>query len=132
MAARIVSRTKPEAGERDAATAILSVGGILAAVGASSCCVIPLALFMLGISGAWIADLTALEPYQPLFIALAVACVGGGFVVARRKSRAACAEGSYCARPRSDRIVRLGLWTAAVLVIMAVVLPRLAPLIISS
>ncbi len=131
MAARI-GRTTTGAGERSGATALLSVGGILAAIGASSCCVVPLALFTLGVSGAWIADLTALAPYQPVFVALALACVGGGFVLARRKSQAACAEGSYCARPASDRIVRFGLWTAAVLVIVAVVFPRLAPLIISS
>lgn len=119
-------------GERSGATALLSIGGILAAIGASSCCVIPLALFTLGVSGAWIADLTALAPYQPLFVALAVACVGGGFVLSRRRRQAACAEGSSCVRPASGRIVRFGLWTAAVLVIVAVVFPRLAPLIMSS
>lgn len=131
MAAR-TERTTTGASERSGATALLSVGGILAAIGASSCCVIPLALFTLGVSGAWIADLTALEPYQPIFIALALACVGGGFVLARRTAQAACADGSSCARPASDRIVRFGLWTAAILVAVAVLLPRLAPLVISS
>jgi mercuric ion transport protein len=109
----------------------LSAGGILAALGASSCCVIPFLLFSLGVSGAWIADLTALEPYQPLFIAAALACLGGGFALVRRRSRAACAAGSSCA-PGSDRAVRIALWTAAALVVVAVALPRLAPLIISS
>ena len=131
MAARI-GRTTTGSGERSGATALLSVGGVLAAIGASSCCVIPLALFTLGVSGAWIADLTALAPYQPVFVALALACVGGGFVLVRRKSQAACAEGSHCARPVSDRIVRFGLWTAAVLVAVAVLFPPLAPLVISS
>jgi mercuric ion transport protein len=110
----------------------LSVGGILAALGASSCCVVPFALFSLGVSGAWIGDITALEPYQPVFVAVALACLGGGFVLIRRKSRAACAEGSYCARPASDRIVRIGLWMAAVLVVVAVGFPRLAPLFLPS
>ena len=131
MAARN-GHTAARAGEGSGAAALLSVGGVLAAIGASSCCVIPLALFMLGVSGAWIADLTALEPYQPVFIALALACVGGGFILARRKSQVACAGGSSCARPASDRIVRFGLWTAAVLVAVAVLFPRLAPLVISS
>lgn len=127
-----IGRAATGTGERSGAAALLSAGGILAAVGASSCCVIPLALFMLGVSGAWIADLTALEPYQPVFIALALACVGGGFVLARRKAQAACAEGSTCARPASDRIVRFGLWTAVLLVAVALVVPRLAPLVMSS
>jgi mercuric ion transport protein len=110
----------------------LSVGGILAALGASSCCVVPFALFSLGASGAWIADITALEPYQPLFVAVTLACLGGSFVLIRRKSQAACAEGSYCARPTSDRIVHVGLWTAAVLVVVAVGFPHLAPLFLPS
>lgn len=43
-----------------------------AAVAASACCTIPLALVALGFSGAWIGTLTALEPFRPLFIGLAV------------------------------------------------------------
>ena len=114
----------------DALKAALSIGGILAAIGASSCCVLPFALFTVGVSGAWISDLTALEPYQPIFVALALACLAGGVIVMRRKSRLACAEGSYCAEPRSDRIARIGLWTAAILVAVALTLPRAAALFI--
>lgn len=38
--------------------------GAAAALGASLCCVVPLVLASLGISGAWLASLTALEPYR--------------------------------------------------------------------
>jgi mercuric ion transport protein len=113
-------------------TRALSLGGILAALGASSCCVIPFLLFSLGVSGAWIADITALEPYQPVFLALAVACLAGGFAVSRRRSAASCADGGYCARPGVDRIARLGLWTAAFLIVLAVGFPRLASLLLPS
>jgi hypothetical protein len=48
----------------EAATAraqkIVAAGGILAAVAASSCCIVPLLLFSLGVSGAWIGNLTAI------------------------------------------------------------------------
>jgi hypothetical protein len=40
-------------------------GALIGAVLASACCIVPLVLVMLGISGAWIANLTALEPYKP-------------------------------------------------------------------
>jgi hypothetical protein len=60
------------------ATRLLSLGGILAAIGAASCCVISSLLFALGVSGAWIGDLTALEPYQPIFAALSLAFIGWG------------------------------------------------------
>ncbi|MBI4487071.1 MAG: hypothetical protein HY655_13765, partial [Acidobacteria bacterium] len=50
------SRTSPPVAGRGA----LYVGG-LAAILASTCCLGPLVLLMLGFSGAWIGNLTALE-----------------------------------------------------------------------
>ena len=54
-----------------------SVGVALgAAVAASACCTIPLALVSLGIGGAWIGSLTALAPYRWIFVTLAVGALG--------------------------------------------------------
>lgn len=54
-----------------------SLGAALgAAVGASACCTIPLALVSLGVGGAWIGSLTALAPYRWIFVTLAVAALG--------------------------------------------------------
>ncbi len=103
---------------------LLSLGGIAAALGAASCCVIPFALFTLGVSGAWIGNLTALEPYQPLFAAVALGFVALGAWRLRRKAQIACADG-YCGTPRADRIARIGLWTAGLLVVVAVAFPYL-------
>lgn len=47
-----------------------------AALAASACCAIPLLLVGLGLGGAWIGTLTALEPLRPLFIGLAVGALG--------------------------------------------------------
>ncbi len=106
---------------------IVSLGSVLAAVGAASCCVIPFALAMLGISGAWIGNLTALAPYQPYFVGLAALLLASGFLLVYRKPRAACAEGAYCARPASDRVVKIGLWSAAVFTALTVAFPYVAP-----
>jgi len=106
----------------------LAAGGMLAALGAASCCVVPFTLFMLGVSGAWIGTLTALEPYQPVFAAIAAACLGYGFYLVYRKRKVACDDGSYCAKPSSGRIAKIGLWTATVLIIIALGFPKLAPL----
>ena len=107
--------------------ALLSVGGIVAALGAATCCVLPFALFSAGISGAWIGNLTAFEPYQPVFITIALACLGYGFYLVYRKPRAAeCIEGSYCARPSSHRNAKMGLWIATILIIVAVGFPYAA------
>jgi mercuric ion transport protein len=45
----------------------LVLGG-LAAVLASSCCLGPLVLVLLDVSGAWISNLTRLEPDRPFFL----------------------------------------------------------------
>jgi mercuric ion transport protein len=107
---------------------LISLGGILAALAAASCCVVPFALFTLGVSGAWISNLTALAPYQPIFAAVAFGFIGYGFYLVYRKPQVACAEGSSCAKPSSRRTAKIGLWTATVLVTIALGLPKLAPL----
>lgn len=106
---------------------LASIGGIAAALAAASCCVVPFALFMLGVSGAWISNLTALEPYQPIFAAVTFGFLGYGFYLVYRKPKVACAEGSYCAKPSSGRTAKIGLWTATVLVIVALGFPKIAP-----
>jgi len=106
---------------------LLAAGGILAAIGAASCCVVPFTFFMLGVSGAWIGHLTALEPYQPIFAAVAFGFLGYGFYLVYRKPKVACAGESYCAKPSSGRIAKIGLWTATVLIVIALGFPKLAP-----
>ena len=54
----------------------LFAGG-LAAILASACCLGPLVLIALGFSGAWIGNLTVLEPYRPIFIGAAQINDGG-------------------------------------------------------
>ena len=115
--------TTPEVMDRT--PRLLATGGILAALGAASCCVIPFALFLAGVSGAWIGNLTALEPYQPVFAVVSLVLVGSGAWRLRRKREIGCASG-YCATPQSDRVARIGLWLAAVLVVVAVLFPYAA------
>jgi len=50
---------------------LLFIGG-LGAVFASLCCLGPLLLLLLGFSGAWLVNLTALEPYRPVFIIISL------------------------------------------------------------
>jgi len=85
-------------------------------------------LFILGVSGAWIGNLTALEPYRPVFAAIAAVCLAYGFYLVYRRPKIACAEGSYCASPSSSRFAKIGLWTALVLVLVAVGFPHIAVL----
>ena len=91
-----------------------AAGSILGAVAASSCCILPLVLFSLGAGGAWIGNLTALAPFQPLFVAVTLGFLGYGYWFVYRKPKAACAEGGSLrpADARPDReagsVARLG------------------------
>jgi mercuric ion transport protein len=118
---------RAEGDDKAARKVFVTVGSITAALVASSCCVIPLVLFTLGVSGAWISRLTALAPYQPLFVVLTLGFLAWGFWMVYRKPKIACAEG-YCARPISDRIAKTGLWVATVLIALALSFPYVAPL----
>jgi mercuric ion transport protein len=109
---------------------LLATGGLIGAILASSCCIAPLAFVTLGISGAWIGNLTALAPYQWLFIIATVGLLGAGFWTVYFKPKAACEEGSYCATPASDRVVKTVLWLGTVLVIAAVAVNVLTPLLL--
>lgn len=106
----------------------LAAAGIFGALIASSCCVAPLLLVTLGISGAWIGNLTALEPYKPYFIAATIILLGAGFWYVHFKPKKACEEGSYCARPSSARITKSALWFATLLVIISATVDFWAPL----
>lgn len=126
------SAQSSESPRRQGAGTALAAGGVLAALAASSCCVIPFALVMVGVSGAWIGNLTALAPYQPYFVALAAALIGGGFWLVYRRPAAACADGSYCAGPASNRVAKAGLWSGAAIVAVGVAFPFLAPLFLDT
>jgi mercuric ion transport protein len=106
---------------------LVAAGGILGAIAASSCCIAPLMLFSLGISGAWIGNLTALAPYQPYFIAATLACLGYGYWLVYRRQNIACAEGEVCARPLPNQLVKTGLVLATVLVAGAIGLDLIGP-----
>src|SRR5438093_6620781 len=107
---------------------LVAAGGLLGALAASSCCVLPLILFGLGVSGAWIGNFTQLAPYQHWFIVTTIAFLGIGYWLVYRSSKLACADGEACARPLPNRFAKAGLVVATVLVIAALGVDFLSPL----
>ena len=106
---------------------VFLVAGILSALGASACCVGPLVLLALGVSGAWISSLTSLEPHRPIFIGLTLLFLGFAFY---RLYLAApvCRPESGCGNPRSLKRRRLAFWIVAVVVLGLIAVPWFAPL----
>ena len=103
------------------------LAGGLAAILASTCCLGPLVLLLLGFSGAWIGNLTVLEPYRPMFVAAAVVAL---FFAYRQIFRpaVACTPGEVCAVPQVRTTYKAIFWLVAVLILIAVSFPFIAPL----
>lgn len=104
----------------------LGVGG-LAAILASICCLGPLVLVMIGVSGAWIGNLTVLEPYRPIFIGIALVAL---FFAYRRIFRPAqaCQPGEVCAVPHVKTTYKIIFSVVAALVGIALAFPYILPL----
>jgi len=107
-------------------TGTLAAGG-LAAVLASTCCLGPLVLVSLGLGGAWVSNLTVLEPFRPWFLGAAIIAL---FFAWRRIYRpaVACKPGEVCAVPANRRAYKIVFWVVAVLVGVGLGFPVIAPL----
>ena len=102
-------------------TSWLGIGAVLAAIGASACCVGPFLLLSLGIGGAWMSTLTAMEPARPIFIILTL-----GY----RKlylTASGCEESGNCTNADAQRKQRLVFWLGSALILLLLAFPWLAP-----
>lgn len=109
-----------------AGASALFVGGVTAIL-ASTCCLGPLVLVTLGLSGTWIGNLTRLEPYRPFFIVVAlVALLFAGRRIFR--SAQACPPDELCALPRTRRIYKILFGVVLALVLIALVFPYVVKL----
>lgn len=115
--------------QKQAKGRMAATGSLLGALLASSCCIGPLLLVSLGVSGVWIGNLTALEAYQPAFILLAIACLGFGFWQVYFKPRQECYVVGDCASPFSTSLVKTVLWISTALIAAALTINFWAPLL---
>ena len=115
-----------ESGSDRTGSGALLVGGV-AAILASTCCLGPLVLVALGLSGAWIGNLTLLEPYRPFFIGGALVAL---FFAGRRIFRPArsCQPGEVCAMPRTRRTYKIVFGIVSALVLVALLYPYVVKL----
>ncbi len=107
-----------------------SVGGaIVAAFASSLCCLGPLLFAALGLGGAGL--LVEFQASRPYFAALALVLLGTGLFFTYRRHRpapAAAAAGPACdcELPRANRLGRVTLWIATVVVAGLLGFPYLA------
>lgn len=103
-------------------------GSAIGAMLASSCCIGPLLLLSLGVSGVWIGKLTALEPYKPYFVVATLAFLGPGYWQVYFRPKSVCKTDGYCASATANRVIKAALWFATVLVVLAATISYWAPL----
>ncbi len=121
------AETEVTEGVRKAKRRFTSFGplAIVTALLASVCCVGPFVLVMLGISGAWIGNLTAFEPYKPVFILFTIGFLVAGFYSVYKKPKEECEPDSLCANPQTKKAQKAGLWIATAVVVFLLTLPYL-------
>ena len=93
----------PEAAH-DAAKTVLAAGGLLAAFGVASCCALPLALSLLGISAASLVGVgyLAAQYQHELFYGSVICLVAAAVIIWRQQRARSCIPGAVCARPALD------------------------------
>jgi mercuric ion transport protein len=101
-------------------------GVIVAGLAASVCCVGPLVLLGLGVGGAWVGNLTALEPFRPYLMAITFGVLGYAFYKIYKPKAEVCEPGSYCANPKSDKINKITLWISTIFVLGLLATPYIA------
>ncbi len=122
------SEEVPTSADR-AGKGLLALGG-LGAVLVSACCVLPFVLVMLGLGGAWLANLHALYPYRWLFIGISAVVL---FLAWRRlyRTQPDCGDGEVCAVTAVKRAYRVLFWVIAGLVALSAVAPYLLGVVLN-
>jgi mercuric ion transport protein len=100
--------------------------GVISALGASTCCVLPLVLVSIGMGGAWVAQVRELERFYYVFIGIAIAAFAFAFYRLYLRP-APCAPDASCAPPTQRRRQRVAFWTTLVLAKAMLFFPIYAP-----
>lgn len=103
-------------------TSLAGVGAAATATAASLCCVGPAVVSIVGVGGAVAA--AALKPYRPFLILGSLAMLGVGFWLTYQPRTGASSDAVACPT-RAGRMSRSVVWIAAILWLVAVLLPVL-------
>ena len=101
----------------------MAAGGMLGALAASTCCILPMVLVSLGAGGAWVGNLPALAPIQPVILAITFGFLAYGYYLVYWRPRRIYGKGAARAPTFSNRIVKAVLGAAAILFAAAIVFP---------
>jgi len=95
---------------------------VLAAFGASLCCILPVVVAVAGVGSAALG--AKLEPLRPYFLVMTIAILGFAFYRAYRPEK--CEPGQTCAVPANRRRRRIVLWIVAAVALALTTFPYYA------
>lgn len=101
---------------------LLMAGSVVAAIGASLCCTLPIIFALTGFS---ILGASAFfESIRPYLLAVTFGLLGLGFYYAYRPlQQEGCVPGSVCAIPSKRRAMRFGLWVVSAVAVAFAAFP---------
>lgn len=101
---------------------MLMAGSVVAAIGASLCCTLPIIFALTGFS---ILGASAFfESIRPYLLAVTFGLLGLGFYYAYRPlQQEGCVPGSVCAIPSKRRAMRFGLWVVSAVAVAFAAFP---------
>ena len=103
------------------------MSGLFAAFLSTVCCILPLLLLTLGVGGAWMSNLTALDPYKPIFIGVSLLLLAIAYWQIFLKEQP-CEEGRICAIPENKRKYKIIFWIAGIAILSSATVSYWAPL----
>ncbi len=101
-------------------------GSIIAGIAASTCCIGPLLLLTLGISGSWIGNLSAMEAFRPYLIGITLVFLGLAFRKLYLVPQT-CAVDAPCSTLSNLRKQRITFWVVSVFVLIVMSFPWYGP-----
>ncbi|MDD9708424.1 MAG: mercury transporter [Rhodobacterales bacterium] len=124
--------TERQDGDRTDKTGWAATGvGLLGALAMTSCCILPLVLVSLGVTGVFIGQLTALYAYKWVTFSFAAGALGYGFWKTYCPVPAGDCGTGTCSRPVDRGVMRGLLWSALAMVLLALIFPYVAPRILT-
>ncbi len=102
------------------------IGGLIAGIGASTCCLGPFLLISLGVSGSWIGTLSAMELYRPYLMAIALIFIALAFRKLYLVPQS-CDIDSPCASPDYLKKQRIFFWMASLFILAIIAFPYYGP-----
>ena len=108
---------------------IIATGGLLGAIVASTCSVLPVFLLALGISGSWIGSLRSLAPYKPFFVIISLVFIGAGFWMVYFKPQILIpkVQPTSCYRPFPEKTIKIMLWSSVIIILIVFLIPYIVP-----